>query len=172
MKLPKYIALLITYFLLISVAAAQNESHITYVEPKYQDIFKIITDAHDEIEGAFTENNVFVINVNKKNNVYEIKAGPINKNDFGWLLRHTKAIPYGFFKIKNITVIVFGDSAEVVFKKTQKTTIYDWLKPLPPIKDIDMIVNPIFEPPVWLYEFSKNEFRFIDVNRIELINKI
>jgi hypothetical protein len=108
---------------------------------------------------------VILLRVQKKDGEYEVRGTKINKVHFGWLLRGKKDRIFGFFEYSGKEVLVFGESADRFFSKTDRTRTFEFLE-IKPEKEINEIPQPppVFEPKVWIYNYVNGDlvFRMID----------
>jgi hypothetical protein len=81
--------------------------------------------------------------------------------------------PFGFFNYKGKTVIVYGDKASLLLKRTDDKEYFAYL----PMKEVTKNDNSIlthppinFEPIVYVYELRNNDFIFRNCDRF-LINR-
>lgn len=152
--------------LLISCSTIQpvNNGEVILVKPEYAEIPQMVHVVYNELETIINQgNSVFIIKVNgEKQQNFDVSI--YKKSDFGWSLRRSEEIPYGYFLHNDIPVIIFGNPSDKLFSKTSKKQYFEWLKPLPPLKDDEVIISPIVDTPFWKYEFSNDKFVFKEVS--------
>lgn len=132
------------------------------LQSKNNEINYVLDSIYNETKGIFDHGkSVFVIKTGKTEDVETLDFKIFEISSFGWYLRHSKEIPYGYFTYKNIPVIIFGINSSCFFKQKKHFKNFEWLKPLPPIKNDMVIILPSFDPPTWKYKYVKKKLILI-----------
>lgn len=128
-------------------------------------VANIISDVYSQTTNQYNRNKyVFVIRISKTDDNSEMRISIIHKQHFGWILRDKKIKIYGYFEFEGYPVLVFGDSVDDFFSKTDKYVKFDWLKSLPPLQKLEEgeipEPSPRFKSDVWIYKYIESEFIF------------
>jgi len=125
----------------------------------------------DNTDNYDFDRSVLVLNIKKKTDYFEIRAGLLHKDDFKWYLKDKNDIIYGYLNYKNILILVFGASSNIYFSKHNESIEFDFLRIDPDIKKNDGLTLPpiIFEPEIRVFKSKKNSFELIEKGMLYLL---
>lgn len=168
-----YLSLFLIFFTLPNCGPTQGQN-LNKLDIKEKKVYNILqTIIREEKEYSDIDKNCILIKVEKTNNGVELKIGLLYEEILSSYLTEKKDNVIGFFDYEGITVIVFGDKNNNLFKKTnvKKNIPFFYVKPEIKIKDEEIPPPPvIYEPIVWIYTYYNKEFNLIDKGRFTLLN--
>jgi len=165
----------IIFFLIFSLISCNNErTRIYRLKVKEVEINRILKKIILKEKRDFNVKDlIIVLTLDKKKNRkdYEIRIGRIYEKGANMFLSEIKN-PMGFFKYKNVLVVVFGnDDTELFFKKTNVKKYFSFLekKTKSVLKEGEIPPPPVpFEPIVWIYSYNNGKIELIDSGRFGL----
>lgn len=114
------------------------------------------------------QDNVIVFRTERMSNGnMEARLAAIHRQDFSWYLRGKQIPVYGYFEYDGKTVLVFGETSEIFFKKTEQYKELEFLRVIevekPVVQEGEIPPPPrVFEPHVWVYEYRDDEFVYLE----------
>ncbi len=161
-------------FLTISNCTSSQSQNLNELVVNEKGIFNILqTYIEEQEEYVDLEKSTILINIEEKKNGVELRLGLLYKEVLSSYLTGKKNNVIGYFKYKDITVIVFGKHNSYLFEKTniEKSIPFFYVKPKTKIKEGEIPPPPvIYEPIVWIYTYHNSEFNIIDKGRFTLLN--
>ena len=149
---------LLYFFLFLTCQSSVRLNELKAIDSRITDM--VISPVFENVKSySDSDNDVFVLNINRKKEKSEVRISMVDKKDFRWYLIDKKDKIFGFTKYKDFLVIVFGNAVGEFYDLTQHNEIFAFLEPLKKNTKVltkDEIAEPpiSFEPMVWVYCFD------------------